>query len=68
MSGLDEAALPGEAGPNDLDATGEAALDQALRSAWMPVCQSAELTDRPLPVRLFGESLVVVRLGEAVAA
>ena len=30
MRGLDEAALPGEAGPNDLDVAGEAALDQAL--------------------------------------
>ena len=68
MSGLGEAALPGEAGPNDLDAAGEAALDQALRSAWMPVCQSGELTDRPLPIRLSGETLVVARLGDTVAA
>jgi vanillate O-demethylase monooxygenase subunit len=68
MSSLGGAALPGEAGPNDLDAAGEAALDQALRSAWMPVCQSGELTDRPLPIRLFGETLVVARLGDTVAA
>ena len=41
MSGLGEAALPGEAGPNDLDAAGEAALDQALRAAWMPSARAA---------------------------
>ena len=29
MSSLGEAALPGEAGPNDLDAAGEVALDPA---------------------------------------
>ena len=68
MSGTGDLALPGEAGPNELDAAGEAALDLALRSAWMPVCQSSELTDRPLPVRLSGEALVVVRLGGTVTA
>lgn len=56
------------ASENRLDAAGELALDRALRRAWMPVCIADELRDRPLPVRLSGEALVVVRLGGRVAA
>ncbi len=53
---------------NSLDATGELALDRALRRAWAPVCRADELTDRPLPVRLSGETLVLARLGNEIAA
>ena len=53
---------------NPLDAAGEAALDRALRRTWAPVCRADELTDRPLPVRLSGEALVVARFGREVAA
>ncbi|MFM8176220.1 MAG: Rieske (2Fe-2S) protein, partial [Candidatus Limnocylindrus sp.] len=53
---------------NQLDAAGEAALERALRRAWAPVCRVDELTDAPKAVRLNDEALVVVRLGDEVAA
>jgi vanillate O-demethylase monooxygenase subunit len=57
-----------DAPENALDAAGEAALDVALRRAWAPVCRADELSDRPRPVRLSGEALVVARLGTEIAA
>ena len=57
-----------EVAANPLDRDGEAALDRALRRAWHPVCVASELGDAPLAVRLAGEPLVVVRLGNEVAA
>ncbi len=39
----------------------------ALRRYWHPVAYASELGDRPLPVRLLGERLVIARLGDGVA-
>ena len=39
----------------------------ALRRYWHPVAYVTEIGDRPRPVRLLGERLVVARLGEQVA-
>jgi methylxanthine N1-demethylase len=47
---------------NPLDVDGEAALYRALRRFWQPVMWADELADRPVPVRLLDEALVVVRL------
>jgi phenylpropionate dioxygenase-like ring-hydroxylating dioxygenase large terminal subunit len=58
----------GRSSENLLDQSGEVALDRALRHTWHPVCIAGELGDKPLPVRLCGEPLVLVRLGSDVAA
>jgi methylxanthine N1-demethylase len=58
------AAIPGS--PH-LDEAGEALLHRALRRCWHPVARSNELTDRPLPVTLLDEQLVIVRLGDEIA-
>lgn len=50
-----------------LDRAGEARLHAALRRCWQPVCREVELADRPVPVTLLDEQLVVVRLGDDVA-
>lgn len=51
-----------------LDRPGEAALHRALRRCWQPVCRVADLGDRPVPVTVLDEALVVVRLGDDIAA
>jgi vanillate O-demethylase monooxygenase subunit len=43
-------------------------VDPVLRRAWHPVARSDEVTDRPLRVRLLGESWVLARMGGRVAA
>jgi phenylpropionate dioxygenase-like ring-hydroxylating dioxygenase large terminal subunit len=48
-------------------------VDPALRRTWFPVARSSEIGDRPVQVRLLGESWAVVRLpdgsgGTSVAA
>jgi vanillate O-demethylase monooxygenase subunit len=53
---------------NPLDIAGEAALYRALRRFWHPVMWADELADRPVPVRLLDEALVVVRLEGNVSA
>ncbi|HET7182427.1 MAG TPA: aromatic ring-hydroxylating dioxygenase subunit alpha [Candidatus Limnocylindrales bacterium] len=50
-----------------LDAAGEGRLHRALRRCWQPVCRVADLGDRPIPVTLLDEQLVVVRLGNEIA-
>ena len=58
------------AGPADihLDVAGEAWLHRALRRCWQPVCRIEDLQDKPLPVTLLDEQLVLVRLGSEIAA
>lgn len=51
-----------------LDVAGEARLHTALRRCWHAVCRAEDLQDKPLPVTLLDEQLVVVRLGSEVAA
>jgi phenylpropionate dioxygenase-like ring-hydroxylating dioxygenase large terminal subunit len=51
-----------------LDVAGEERLHRALRRCWHPVCRVSELGDKPLPVNLLDERLVVVRLGSEIAA
>ena len=48
---------------NQLDVQAEGKLYEELRRFWMPVAYSSDLTDEPLGVTLFGERLVVARLG-----
>jgi len=50
-----------------LDVAGEARLHKALRRCWHPVCRVEELGDKPIPVTLLDEQLVVVRLGNEIA-
>lgn len=50
-----------------LDVAGEARLHRALRRCWQPVCTVAELGEKPVPVTLLDEQLVVVRLGGDIA-
>ncbi|HJP90190.1 MAG TPA: aromatic ring-hydroxylating dioxygenase subunit alpha [Candidatus Limnocylindrales bacterium] len=50
-----------------LDADGESRLHRALRGCWQPVCRVADLGDKPIPVMLLEEQLVVVRLGNEIA-
>ncbi len=50
-----------------LDSAGEARLHRALRRCWQPVARASDLADRPLPVTLLDEQLVVVRLGDDIA-
>jgi phenylpropionate dioxygenase-like ring-hydroxylating dioxygenase large terminal subunit len=59
---------PRDGGDLHLDAEGEALLHRALRRCWQPVCRADELGDRPVPVTLLEEALVVVRLGDDIAA
>jgi vanillate O-demethylase monooxygenase subunit len=51
-----------------LDVAGEVRLHRALRRCWQPVCRESDLEERPLPVSLLDERLVVVRLGSEIAA
>lgn len=51
-----------------LDIAGEARLHRALRRCWHPVCRVDDLEDKPIPVTLVDEQLVVVRLGSEIAA
>jgi methylxanthine N1-demethylase len=53
---------------NPLDVAGEEALYRAMRRFWQPVMWADELGDRPAPVRLLDEALVVVRLEGGVSA
>jgi phenylpropionate dioxygenase-like ring-hydroxylating dioxygenase large terminal subunit len=53
---------------NEFDEEGEARLYRSFRHFWHPVIYSHELTDRPRPVLLCGEQIVVVRLGGQVCA
>ena len=50
-----------------LDIAGEARLHAALRRCWHPVARADELQERPLPVTLLDEQLVIVRLGNEIA-
>lgn len=54
--------------PNPLDVAGEEGLHRAMRRFWHPVMWADQLADRPAPVRLLDEALVVVRLQGAVSA
>lgn len=56
-----------EAADIHLDRAGEARLHEALRRCWQPVCTVAELGEKPIPVTLLDEQLVVVRLGGEIA-
>ncbi len=47
---------------NELDVSGEARLYRALRHFWHPVVFSREVSDKPVPVTLCEQKLVVVRL------
>jgi methylxanthine N1-demethylase len=55
--------------PSDihLDRAGEERLHRALRRCWQPVARVADLQDKPLPVTLLDEQLVIVRLGDEIA-
>jgi methylxanthine N1-demethylase len=48
---------------NPLDRTGEDQLYRALDRFWHAVAYSADVTDRPVPVTLLDERLVLARLG-----
>jgi nitrite reductase/ring-hydroxylating ferredoxin subunit len=49
----------------ELTAVGpETPCGEYLRTAWQPVCLSAQLTDLPLPIRILGEELVAFRDGK----
>lgn len=50
-----------------LDAAGEERLHRALRRCWHPVARADELGEKPIPVTLLDEQLVVVRLGNEIA-
>ena len=52
---------------NELDASGEEQVYRAMRRFWHPVMYAAELGDRPQPVVLLDERLVVVRLGDRLS-
>ncbi len=54
------------AGKNELDASAEARLYQALRHFWHPVAYASSLTDRPIRVTLLDHQMVLVRLGGRV--
>ena len=51
---------------NPLDESGEEQLYRALGQFWHAVAYAAEVTDRPVPVTLLDERLVLVRLGGSV--
>lgn len=40
----------------------------ALADYWHPVAYAHEVTDKPLPVKLLGEDIVVCRLGDTISA
>ncbi|MFF2653575.1 Rieske 2Fe-2S domain-containing protein [Streptomyces sp. NPDC058045] len=46
----------------------ESALYRSLRDFWHPVMYAADLTDKPVGVRLLDEPVVVARLGRKVSA
>jgi phenylpropionate dioxygenase-like ring-hydroxylating dioxygenase large terminal subunit len=48
---------------NRLDAQAEGKLYEQLRHFWQPVAYSSDLTDHPVGTILFGERLMVARLG-----
>ena len=50
-----------------LDVAGEVRLHRALRRCWQPVARADELAERPVPVTLLDEQLVIVRLGDDIA-
>jgi vanillate O-demethylase monooxygenase subunit len=50
-----------------LDVAGEARLHRALRRCWHPVARADELGEKPIPVTLLDEQLVIVRLGDEIA-
>ena len=51
---------------NELDATGEEQLYRAMARFWHPVAYAADVGERPVPVTLMDEALVLVRLGGEV--
>jgi vanillate O-demethylase monooxygenase subunit len=53
---------------NEFDEKGEEKLYRSFRNFWHAVIYSHELTDKPKPVVLCGEPIVVVRLGDEVCA
>jgi vanillate O-demethylase monooxygenase subunit len=53
---------------NQLDVAGEEALYRAMRQFWHPVMYASDLEDRPRPVVLLDERIVVARLGGEVRA
>ena len=46
----------------------EGAVWPSLADYWHPVAYSHEVTDKPVPVKLLGENIVVCRLGNVVSA
>ena len=53
---------------NELDVEAENKLYDKMRSFWQPVAYSADVADTPVRVVLFGEEIVVARLGGEVRA
>lgn len=51
---------------NELDRSGEEQLYRAMQRFWHPVAYAADVTDRPVPVTLLDEQLVMVRLAGSI--
>ena len=63
---IGDAALNERAETNELDASGEEQLYRALRRFWHPVAYADDVAERPVPVTLLDERLVLVRLAGAI--
>jgi vanillate O-demethylase monooxygenase subunit len=63
---IDDPAVDDREVANELDASGEEQLYRALRRFWHPVAYAADVADRPIPVTLLDEQLVLGRLGGSI--
>jgi phenylpropionate dioxygenase-like ring-hydroxylating dioxygenase large terminal subunit len=63
---IDDTTVEGQRSANALDRSGEEQLYRALQRFWHPVAYAADVADRPVPVTLLDEQLVLVRLAGSV--